>query len=332
MTTGIGSMPNTDAGEACAMIEKYFSLPFWPQLPERSSLENMYMQYSEGFPGIRVNNGVLTVDRSGNFDSELEKFYNDYGENKYSDLAISADYAAALYRFLDIAKNHTSMVKGQVTGPISWGLSVTDEQGRGILYDELMAETIAKFLKLKAMWQENMLKTVSKTTILFIDEPYLASLGSAFVAISNQQVKALLEEVLSGIDGIRGIHCCGSTDWSLLLDNSTDILSFDTYSYADSLTTYVKNVNSFIRRGGTIAWGIVPNEEYGLAQESLSSLYDRLGEAMSPYTYDGISFKQLVEQSIITPSCSLASLPVEAAVRVMELIGELSNKIKTKYL
>jgi hypothetical protein len=331
MTTGIGSMPDNDARKACDIIRKYLSLPFWPQLPKRSPLENMYIQCSEGFPGIKVSNGAVTVDMVGNFDAELERLYNDYDENKYDNYAITPDYAAGLYAFLDIAKTQPSMVKGQVTGPVSWGLAVTDEQGRGILYDELLAEAIARFLKLKAMWQENLLKTISRTTVVFVDEPYLASLGSAFVAISGEQVKTMLEEVLSGIRGIKGIHCCGSTDWSILLDSSTDILSFDAYNYADSLATYTQNVESFIKRGGTIAWGIVPNDEDGLAGESLSGLIDRLGEAMAPYTFSGVSFKELVAHSIITPSCSLSSLSADATIRVMELLAGLSEKMRGKY-
>lgn len=332
MTTGIGSMPNTDAREACDVINKYLSLPFWPQLPRRSSLENMYVQCSEGFPGISISNGAIKIERSGDFDLKLEKFYDDYSGNNYNGYYTTPDYASGLHVFLEMAAKHPQIVKGQITGPVSWGLSVTDEQGRGVLYDELIAETIAKFLKLKVMWQENLLRTISKSTVIFVDEPYLASLGSAFVAISREQVKLLLEEVLSGIRGIKGIHCCGSTDWSLLLESSIDVLSFDAYEYADSLATYTANVNSFIKRSGVIAWGIVPNQEEGLAHESLSSLYDRLGEVMSQYTYDGISFKQLAAQSIITPSCALASLTPDSAVEVLELLAKLENKLKTKYL
>jgi len=29
-------------------------IPAWPQLPKRTFLENMYAQYSEGFPGIVI--------------------------------------------------------------------------------------------------------------------------------------------------------------------------------------------------------------------------------------------------------------------------------------
>jgi hypothetical protein len=127
------------------------------------------------------------------------------------------------------------------------------------------------------------------------------------------------------------VHCCGSTDWSLLLNTSADILSFDAYNYADSLGCYPAEVKAFVERGGSIAWGIIPNEEEAVARESLGSLNDRLGEAMAPFTRDGLPFKQLVAQSLLTPSCTLASLPIEASVRALELLSELSARVRKKY-
>jgi methionine synthase II (cobalamin-independent) len=182
------------------------------------------------------------------------------------------------------------------------------------------------------MWQERFLRTISQDTLIFFDEPYLASLGSAFVAISNEQVSALLEEAFSGVQGLKGVHCCGGTDWSLLLKSSADVLSFDAYNYADSLSCYPAEVKTFLERGSTIAWGIVANDEEPLAKETVASLYDRLGEAMAPFTRDGINFRQLVAQSILTPSCSLASLSPEAAERALQLLAELSAKFRSKYI
>ncbi|MCJ7655635.1 MAG: methionine synthase, partial [Dehalococcoidia bacterium] len=127
------------------------------------------------------------------------------------------------------------------------------------------------------------------------------------------------------------VHCCGSTDWSLLLKSSSDILSFDAYNYADSLSCYPAEVKAFLERGSSIAWGIIPNEEEALARESLSSLYDRLGEAMAPFTREGIPFKQLIAQGLLTPSCTLASMSAEAAIRALELLAELSAKVRAKY-
>ena len=332
LPTAIGSMPQTDPKEACSVVAKYLpDLPAWPQLPKRSHLENMYAQFSEGFPGLVLEGDKIYVERSADFDSQLEQLYNAASADNPDDYGISTGYAAGLHAFLTLKERHPGMVKGQVTGPISWGLCVTDRERRGILYDDLLAEALAKFLRLKAIWQERFLSQVSPNTVIFVDEPYLTSLGTAFVAIPNEQVTTLLEEVFSGIEGLKGVHCCGSTDWSLLLKSSTDILSFDTYNYADSLSCYPAEVKAFLERGGSIAWGIVPNEEEALAGESIASLYDRLGEAMAPFTREGIPFKQLVAQGLLTPSCTLASLSAEAGVRALELLAELSARMRSKY-
>ena len=332
LPTAIGTMPQTDPKEACSLVAKYLpDLPAWPQLPKRSQLENMYVQFSQGFPGLVLEGDKIYVDRTADFDSRLEQLYNDASENKPDSYGVSAEYAAGLHAFPALKEGHPRMVKGQVTGPISWGLCVTDREQRGILYDDLLAEALAKFLRLKAMWQERFLRRISPNTVIFVDEPYLTSLGTAFVAVPNEQVTTLLEEVLSGIEGLKGVHCCGSTDWSLILKSSTDILSFDTYNYADSLSCYPAEVKAFVERGGSIAWGIIPNEEETLAGESAASLYDRLGEAMAPFTREGIPIKQLVAQGLLTPSCTLASLSLEASVRALELLAELSARVRSKY-
>jgi methionine synthase II (cobalamin-independent) len=332
LPTIIGSMPQIDPKEACSLVAKYLpDLPAWPQLPKRSHLENMYVQFSEGFPDIVLEGDKIFVDRTAEFDSQLEQLYNADAENDADNYGISADYAAGLHAFVALKERHPRMVKGQITGPITWGLMVTDREQRGILYDDLLAEALAKFLRLKAMWQEKFLRQIAPDTIIFVDEPYLTSLGTAFVAVPNEQVTTLLEVVLSGIEGIKGVHCCGSTDWSLLLKSSTDILSFDAYNYADSLGCYPAEVKAFLERGGNIAWGIIPNEEEAAAKESVASLNDRLDEAMAPFTREGLPFKQLVAQGLLTPSCTLASLSAEASVRALELLAELSARVRKKY-
>ena len=332
LPTAIGSMPHTDPEQACSLVAEYLpTLPAWPQLPKRSHLENMYVQFSEGFPGLVLEGDRVYVERSAEFDTRLEQLYTASSENNPDDYGISAEYAAGLHAFLALKQQRPNMVKGQITGPITWGLCATDHEQLGILYDELLAEALAKFLRLKAMWQERFLRTISPDTLIFVDEPYLTSLGSAFVAIPNEQVTTLLEEVLGGISGLKGVHCCGSTDWSLLLKSSTDVLSFDAYNYADSLSCYPAEVRAFLERGGSIAWGIVPNEENTLAKESVASLYDRLGEAMAPFTREGIPFKQLIAQGLLTPSCTLASISAEAAAQALELLAELSAKVRSKY-
>jgi methionine synthase II (cobalamin-independent) len=331
LPTAIGSMPHTNSNEACSVIMKCLpDIPVWPQLPQRSPKENMIIQFSEGFPGVVIDGDKIQIEPSTDFESGLEQIHIDWGQDNTREYGISTEYSAGLHDFLSKATG-SKIVKGQVTGPITWGLRVTRQDGLGILYDDTLAETAAKFLRLKASWQENILRQISPNTIIFVDEPYLVSLGSVFTPIPEEKVPALLDEVIKGIKGVKGLHCCGNTNWSVLLDTKIDILSFDAYYYASSLSTHADKVKSFLERGGSIAWGIVPNEEEALVKESLSSLRDRLEEAMAPFTRDGVKFRQLIAQGLITPSCGLKSLSPEAASQALELTAKLSRDLRSRY-
>ena len=223
-------------------------------------------------------------------------------------------------------------IKGQITGPITLGLGLTDKERRSIIHNEVLSDALAKHLHLKAAWQEVQLRTISPNTIIFLDEPYMVTFGSAFFVPSREQVITLTDEVFSGIAGLKGIHCCGNTDWSVILSTKLDILNFDAYNYAESLTLYPKEVKAFLERGGIIAWGIVPNEEEAISKESVSSLQERLEEAMAPFTRKGIAFSQLIEQSLLTSSCGLAGLTTKASEDVLMLLSELSLRLQKRYL
>jgi methionine synthase II (cobalamin-independent) len=334
LPTIIGSMPHTDPSRACSLITHYLKdIPAWPQLPRRSFRENMYVQFSQGFPGAVVKEDSIYIDYSQELDKPLEQLYAAYLANDVDKYPVSPDYAAGLHSFLSLKNMSPRAVKGQITGPVTWGLTVTDSSRRAVIYDDMLGDAVTKMLRLKAGWQEKVLRQLCPDTIIFVDEPYMAAFGSVSVSLSKEKVISLLEEVLGGISGLKGVHCCGNTDWSVLLDTSADIVSFDAYNYAQSLSLYPEEVKEFLDREGTIAWGIIPNDEESLARESAASLKDRLEEAMAPFTRHGIHFHQLVAQGLLTPSCGLASMSTEdAAARVLELLAELSANIRKRYM
>jgi methionine synthase II (cobalamin-independent) len=335
LPTIIGSMPHTDPQQACSLITRYLKdIPAWPQLPRRSFLENMYVQYSEGFPGAVIGDDRIYIDSSGDLQKPLEELYAAYLENNVDKYPISPDYAAGLYSFLSLTGLSSRAVKGHVTGPLTWGLTVTDKDGRAIIHDEVLGDAVPKLLRLKAAWQEKELSKISRNIIIFVDEPYMAAYGSSTSAgafSSPEKIAEMLDEVFEGISGLKGLHCCGNTDWSVLLKTGLDILSFDTYNYAESVSLYPAEVKKFLDRGGCIAWGIVPNDGESVGGETVTSLKDRLEEAMAPFTRNGVRFRDLVGQSLLTPSCSLAPLSEEASEQALELLSTLSAQMRSKY-
>ncbi len=332
--TIIGSMPHTSAEKACKLITRHLKdMPAWPQLPKRSPLESMSIQYSRGFPGIQPNNSDLKVNScSDDFDKALESLYKAYLEDDFARFAVTTEYAAGLHYFLNMSGTDPKAVKGQITGPISWCFSVKDQEGKAILHDDHLADAASRMLALSARWQEDRLKSISKNTLIFFDEPALSSYGSAFMSISGDKIKGLINEAMGKLLGLKGIHCCGNTDWSLVLSTNIDVLSLDTYNFGHTLKLYPDEAGRLIKRGGAIAWGIVPSNENEIASENIPSLKDRLEDAMAAFTSTGVSFKELACKSLLTPSCSLSNMSQDGAERALELLAGLSNFMQKRYL
>lgn len=332
--TIIGSMPHRDPATACRLISKYLTeLPAWPQLPQRSSRELMTAQYAEGFPGLKMTEEEAVMDRpSIDWDKELEALYGAYIVSDTSNYGMSEDAAAGFHKFLEIHPPSPQGVKGQIEGPVSWGLSIKDETGGLMIYDDVLAEAGAKLLALKIAWQEERLRKISPRTVMFLDEPALTAYGSAYLPLSKERIQQILTEVLGEIKGVKGVHCCGNTDWTLLTGITLDIISFDAYNYAGSLALYPKEIIQFLGRGGAVAWGIVPNTDQGVTEETPASLQDRLEDAMAPFTRKGADFRQMLKHSLITPSCGMAYMSEDGAEKALELAAATSDRLRSRYL
>lgn len=347
LATGIGSLPYTAKDFACRKILQYFpQLPYWPQLPKISFRENMCVQYSEGLPGIIVNEKEEKVYLEENeFNRELETFYQNYLTRNLDYFTISEKYAAGFYAFCSLLKkeklNSLGAVKGQITGPLTFGLSVKDENGRSIFYNEQMRDVLIKHLQMKALWQISQLLTINSqlATILFLDEPYLAAYGNAYTAISREEVISSLSEVVSGIKNYQspnhlitqlpvvvGVHCCANTDWSIVLESGIELLSFDAYDYFDSLLLYREAVKKFIENDGILAWGIVPTDEKVL-NESVDSLKKKFLHSLEQLVKNGIEEKKLLANFLLTPSCGLGTKSEPIAEKALLLTSELSKTL-----
>jgi methionine synthase II (cobalamin-independent) len=337
MTTGIGSFPHQDEKEVFRLILKNFpEIPFWPQLPKRSFLEGMVVQYSEGFPSLKWKEKEqrVWVDTSQGFDKEFGKFYQRLEEGELESFQITEDFAKGLRILKDLSseghRKKIKYIKGQITGPITFGLALTDQEAKSIFYDPTLRDVLVKHLSLKAQWMENKFNELfpGTPTMIFFDEPSLSSFGSAFSSLNREDVVHSLNECFDAVKGLKGIHCCGNTDWSVLLSTNLNILSFDAYGYLETLSLYPKELKAFLERGGILAWGIVPTSEDVLKEEA-ESLVKRFKEGVETLSKNGID-QTLLQRAIITPSCGTASLPIHLAEKVCELTSEVSKKLREK--
>jgi methionine synthase II (cobalamin-independent) len=333
--TGIGSFPHRDEKEVFRLIFQNFpQIPFWPQLPKRSFLEGMVAQYSEGFPCLKWDEREqkVWVDTSLHFEEEVEKFYGRLEDGDLEPFKITEEFAKGIQILEDLTseehRKEMKYIKGQVTGPITFGLSLTDQEKKLIFYDPTLKDILIKHLSSKARWLEKRLNDLLPgiPTIIFFDEPALSSFGSAFSGLNQEDVILPLNECFEAVKGLKGVHCCGNTDWAVLLSTELDILSFDAYGYLENLSLYPKELKAFLERGGILAWGIVPTNE-DVLKEDAQSLVKRFEEGVKTLSQEGID-QTLLKRAIITPSCGTASLSIPLAKRVCELTAEVSKRLQ----
>jgi len=326
LPTGVGSLPHTDPDKAVRLVLSGFrDIPYWPQLPRRTFLENMYVQVASGLPGAAIAGEKLYVDGGEGVLPEAEAFYERFLSEDPASFAIPAERAAALHRFLAEAKGPYPAVKGQVTGPVSFGLMITDRRKKPVFYDPVGRDILVKHLLRVAQWQVAALSRLSPNVVLVLDEPYLASVGSAILSLGKEEVIGCLDEIFDGLPGaLCGVHCCANTDWGLVLSSRVEFLSFDAYEYADSLLLYPGEVKAFLRRGGKLAFGIVPTSAEGIRRETPETLAVRMESILTKFESRGISREDTVRAAFLTPACGLGTLSEEEAERAVRLAGELS--------
>ncbi len=335
LATGIGSFPHQDEETVFRLILEHFpEIPFLPQFPNRSFFENMVVQYLEGFPGLKLDEKEqkVWVDRSERFDEEIERFYQALEKEDLEAFQISEKCSIGLHflKILSRDKNQKPIqyIKGQVIGPITFGLSLTDQNKKSIFYDSTLKEVLIHHLASKAKWLEKKFNEwlPGIETIIFFDEPGLSSYGSAFSSLNREDVIQSLESCFEPLKGLKGIHCCGNTDWSILLSTHLDILSFDAYGYLENLLLYPKEVETFLARGGILAWGIVPTSEE-VEKEDGKSLIRRFKRGVDLFIKEGVD-PILLQRVILTPSCGTGSLSIPLSERIYRLTSEVSKRLR----
>jgi hypothetical protein len=341
LTTHVGSVPHTDPKDLNTRLLSMLDIPCWLQLPRRDFRENIYTQYAPTLPGAVVDEAreKAYIDTSAaGFDSALENFYQAVIDENVDFFALHPDYAQGFHLLRDALKqNPTRFAKGQVMGPISFGLTVTDQDGRACLYNDVYVDVLVKHMAFNARWQVEQLDKVSGQVILFVDEPYMASFGSAYVSLGKEQVIAWLDEVyeaLHAAGAITGTHCCGNTDWGVLLNTQVDILNLDAYDFIENLALYPVELREFLDRGGAVCWGLVPNNEH-IFHETPQLLAKKLRNGISliceKAANRGVTIRpdEFASRSLLAPACGLGPASVEVAERSFDVLAE-TGKILAK--
>jgi len=340
--TGVGTLPHHDPAAAMAdVLAVLGEMPYWPQLPQRDPSEDMAPQYAPALePLVSGTPGSRKVRAFGGLSREeaLAAFYERLMSAPLESFAPEAARAAGWPVFLEAvaAADRAAFpwLKGHVTGPVTMCLSVAGDDGKSLLYDDDAAEAIARGLGAAAGAQAAALAGLGRRVMIFLDEPALSGFGSAFTPVSRETVLGLLgaclEEARARAEMILGVHCCGNTDWSLLVESGAEVINLDSASYGQHLLLYPEAVEALLARGGAVAWGAVPTLEYK-GNETAKGLWAGLHVLLAGLEEKGLSRERLASQALVTPACGMGGLTVEQARAILALTAGVSELAREAY-
>lgn len=344
----IGSLPHNNISEAMDLVKKDFAqIPFFPQLKNLNTNDDMMIQFLEGIPTFSPQNPQQFhfETESEDFFTDLEKFYTEYEEiieNPDSPLienyGISDNFSSTFRSFEEFIKNtKPEYAKGQIIGPFTLATTMKDQNDKYAIYDETLREIIVKHLTLKALWQIKRIKKANPQTtpIIFMDEPSVSQIGtSAYITISENNVISMIKEISDAIKNngaISAVHCCGKCDWRIPIKTGVNIINFDAYTFSRNFNIFHSEIKKFLQTGGLIAWGLIPTLSDDILKDlTTDDLVKIFRESVNYLTKNGIDEKLILDSSLITSSCGAGALSVEYAQKAMDLVKELADTLRNE--
>ena len=93
--------------------------------------------------------------------------------------------------------------------------------------------------------------------------------------MTRDDTVAKLGEVIEAVHGegaLAGVHCCGNTEWPILIDASVDIINFDALDYGETILLYPEPMKAHLKAGKVLAFGIVPTNSAKIQAPTVDSL------------------------------------------------------------
>jgi len=312
--TSVGSLPHLQSGEAVALVLRVQpELPTLPQLPGRSVLESMLPQVAVGMGGVVVEpDGGLSVSPGRVCPVE-------------DGAPLDEGAWATLDAFLDAASTvpRLKAVKVQLAGPVTLALALVHG---GVAPGRAFAAAGATVRsRARALAAEVRRRLPGVGIVAVLDEPGLtAFLAPGFPAGVDATIDLMSGALVAfGADVVTGIHCCGPTDWRLVIHAGPDLISLPVDA---GITDDSSGLTAFLERGGWIAWGAVPTDRPIGEKEDphwrgLSTLWCDLARA-------GCDPGLLRTQALVTPACGLAGHGSHQVEQVLRLTRRVAERVQ----
>jgi hypothetical protein len=334
-TLAIGSVPYTDPELALNLMAKTLDIPAALQMVKVSPWEDMILSALSGIPAVKVDQANnVSIALEGREDA-LAFFYEKYFASDLEYFGLDQRSLLGFEAFMAFAEKDPSFgptfLKAQVVGPLTLGQSVKVEGGQSLVDNPELLEATSLAIGAKAAWLAAKIRSLGRSPIVFIDEPGLTGYGSAFSTLSPEMVLnslgSAIEAARVGGEVLIGCHVCGNTDWGLLSKVDLDILNFDAYAYLDTVCLYPKEIAAFLERGGALAFGIVPTNDFNDVIRA-EDLAQKVKDGWSSLAKRGVKENILIERTLLTSACGLGSLEPEKATAILDMLPKVVKQLK----
>jgi len=332
--TMMGAVPYRDMDWAAETILERF-----PEAPCLPIMTRGIRWMLEGIPCLVFDRErrIVYFDLSTEREAEILEFYDRIDADDLHYFATTPKTAPFFYHMLErIRKSRPSELKWVVfhtSGPLLFGDMLKQADGTPSIHNETLRDILIKGLNAKARWLEKKIKAEIPDVEVVADLPEttLVNFTSSAGTGSREEIIEAINLSFANLEGITWVHCCANIDWSLLLGSRVQVVNFDAYQHAKNVALYPKELQSFLKRGGMLGWGIVPVVSDHLKGETTESLIQRLEKGIEQFVQQGIDEKILVESSWVLPSCETVLLSPQEADRALKITSQISQTMKKKY-
>ena len=325
----VGSTRHTDAVAAVSeVLEDYWRLPFWPQLPNRAPEEQMIPQTGLSLPGATWDGEVITWS----------------GAISDTDLGNAGppprERAAGLYELLDRLSSlpeerKSKVVKGQIVGPMTLSRWSRDQSGRSPYQDLETLQRLGAWLGAAAAQQAQAFQRLGYQAIILFDEPELASIGEPTIPLPWREVTPVLRaaiEPVQRIGALAGIHCCASPNWTRILDSRPNLIHFDAREgHVEDVIEHHRAVREHVARGGYLGWGLWPTDGRGPLPFDSKEMQYFLANKARDLSFVDASVGLIFKRSMLTGVCGGAGLDETTERQVARDLEALSMGIRRRY-
>lgn len=317
--SAVGSLPHVDVHAAVdEALRLTPELPAAPQLPRRHPREGMLAQVLTGVPGVTVDSegGGLRVDRR-------RLAAGDTG--RPLDPEAWATTLAFLRHVGEVG--HTGPIKVQVAGAITTGLALVHGGAKPARAFAVAGAVVRD--RVRALLAEAAVVAPDVPIVVVLDEPGLVAYPGGGIPLGADDTIDLLSGTLAAAKSaaMAGVHCCGPTDWRLVLHAGPDLISMPVDA---TVGDDAAGLSTFLDRGGWVAWGVVPTdrplgEREDVHWRALTGLWCDLSR-------NGCDPMLLRTQSILTPACGLAHHAPGQVDNVFALVRRLAERVQDQAL